>query len=153
MLAKSRGRQAKENAMRRKRLARLLQKLRALRKSLPERDQLLLRIGAAKKEAGRSFGFVQIRLPKKDQEGSINFRALGTTRRFRLHRWHCPMTPMNAENRGVRLGMVLLHRGRSREAWAFFTSSEEFAKFRRKNLRLIAGLEFNPLPIVVHSLS
>ena len=84
---------------------------------------------------------------------SINFRALGTTRRFRLHRWHCPMTPMNAENRGVRLGMVLLHRGRSREAWAFFTSSEEFAKFRRKNLRLIAGLEFNPLPIVVHSLS
>ncbi len=34
----------------------------------PERDQLLLRIGAAKKEAGRSFGFVQIRLPKKDQE-------------------------------------------------------------------------------------
>jgi hypothetical protein len=29
---------------------------------------LLLRIGAAKKEAGRAFGFVKIRLPKKDQE-------------------------------------------------------------------------------------
>src|ERR1044071_162376 len=68
VLAKSGGRQAKENAMRRKRLARLLRKLRAMRKSLPERDQLLLRIGAAKKEAGRAFGFVKIRFPKKDQQ-------------------------------------------------------------------------------------
>ena len=67
VLAKSRGRQAKEMAMRRKRLARLLRKLRAMRKSLPKRDQLLLRIGAAKKEAGRAFGFVKIRLPLKDE--------------------------------------------------------------------------------------
>ena len=55
VLAKSSGRQAKEIAMRRKRLARLLRKLRAMRKSLPNRDQLLLRIGAAKKEAGPRF--------------------------------------------------------------------------------------------------
>jgi len=68
VLAKSRGRQAKENAMRRKRLARLLRRLRAMRKSLPKRDQLLLRIGAAKKEAGRAFGFVKIQLPEKDKE-------------------------------------------------------------------------------------
>jgi transposase len=67
VLAKSQGRQAKENAMRRKRLARLLRKLRAMRKSLPKRDQLLLRIGACKKEAGRAFGFVKIRIPKADQ--------------------------------------------------------------------------------------
>ena len=67
VLAKSEGRQAKEMAMRRKRLARLLRKLRAMRKSLPKRDQLLLRIGAAKKEAGRAFGFVKIRLPLKDE--------------------------------------------------------------------------------------
>ena len=67
VLAKSEGRQAKEMAMRRKRLARLLRKLRAMRKSLPKRDQLLLRIGAAKKEAGRAFGFVKIRLPGKDE--------------------------------------------------------------------------------------
>jgi Transposase DDE domain len=53
--------------MRRKRLVRLLRKLRALRKSLPQRDQLLLRIGAAKKEAGRAFGVVKIQLPDKDQ--------------------------------------------------------------------------------------
>jgi len=67
VLAKSEGRQAKEVAMRRKRLARLLRKLRAMRKSLPKRDQLLLRIGAAKKEAGRAFGFVKIQLPKAGQ--------------------------------------------------------------------------------------
>jgi hypothetical protein len=52
VLARSDGRQAKEIAMRRKRLARLLRKLRAMRRSLPGRDRLLLRIGAAKKEAG-----------------------------------------------------------------------------------------------------
>jgi transposase len=67
VLAKSGGRQAKENAMRRKRLARLLRKLRAMRKSLPKRDQLLLRIGAAKKEAGRAFGFVKIQMPAARQ--------------------------------------------------------------------------------------
>jgi transposase len=67
VLAKSGGRQAKEIAMRRKRLARLLRKLRAMRKSLPKRDQLLLRIGAAKKEAGRAFGFVKIQMPTAGQ--------------------------------------------------------------------------------------
>jgi transposase len=56
VLAKSEGRQAKEMA-----------KLRAMRKSLPKRDQLLLRMGAAKKEAGRAFGLVKIRLPLKDE--------------------------------------------------------------------------------------
>ncbi len=67
VLAKSQGRQAKEMAMRRKRLARLLRKLRAMRKSLPPRDQLLLRIGAAKKDAGRAFGLVKIHLPPPGQ--------------------------------------------------------------------------------------
>jgi transposase len=78
VLAKSEGRQRKEIAMRRRRLARLLRKLRALRHSLPSRDQLLLRIGAAKKEAGRAFGFVQIQLPGKDQP------VTGDSFRFRL---------------------------------------------------------------------
>jgi transposase len=68
VLAQSEGRKAKENAIRRKRLARLLRKLRAMRRSLPKRDQLLLRIGAAKKDAGRAFGFVTIRVPKADEE-------------------------------------------------------------------------------------
>jgi transposase len=67
VLAKSGGRQAKETAMRRKRLVRLVRKLRAMRHSLPARDQLLMRIGAAKTEAGRAFGFVQIDLPGPEQ--------------------------------------------------------------------------------------
>jgi transposase len=67
VLAKSQGRQQKEIAMRRRRLVRLLLKLRAMRHSLPSRDQLLMRIGAAKKEAGRAFGFVKIQLPGKNQ--------------------------------------------------------------------------------------
>jgi hypothetical protein len=63
VLARSEGRRAKEHAIRRRKLVRLLWKLRDLRRKSPARDQLLLRIGAAKKEAGRAFGFVQIRLP------------------------------------------------------------------------------------------
>ena len=68
VLAKSEGRQAKEMAMRRKKLARLLRKLRAMRRSCPKRDQLLMRVGAAKTDAGRAFGFVKINLPQADQK-------------------------------------------------------------------------------------
>ncbi len=68
VLAKSEGRRAKERAIRRRKLARLLWKLRAMRRSCPARDQLLLRIGAAKKEAGRAYGFVRISLPKDGAE-------------------------------------------------------------------------------------
>jgi transposase len=67
VLAKSTGRQGKETAMRRKRLVRLLRKLRAMRHSLPVRDRLLMRIGAAKTEAGRAFGFVHIDVPGPQQ--------------------------------------------------------------------------------------
>jgi transposase len=67
VLAKSEGRQAKEIAMRRKKLARLVRKLRAMRRSCPKRDQLLMRVGAAKTEAGRAFGYVKIQLPTAHQ--------------------------------------------------------------------------------------
>lgn len=63
VLAKSEGRRAKERAMRRKKLARLLGKLRAMQRSGPRRDQLLLRIGAARKEAGSAFRFLHLQLP------------------------------------------------------------------------------------------
>jgi hypothetical protein len=63
VLAKSEGRRAKERAMRRRKLARLLKTLRKLRRTCPARDQLLLRMGAAKKAAGRAFSFVPIHLP------------------------------------------------------------------------------------------
>jgi transposase len=68
VLAKSEGRQAKEMAMRRRKLARLLRKLRAMRRSCPKRDHLLMRVGAAKTDAGRAFGFVKINLPQAGQE-------------------------------------------------------------------------------------
>jgi transposase len=68
VLAKSEGRRAKEQAIRRRKLVGLLRQLRAMRRSLPQRDQLLMRIGAAKKEAGRSYWFVRIRLPAEGEE-------------------------------------------------------------------------------------
>ena len=78
VLARSDGRQSKEIAIRRKRLVRLLRKLRAMRRSAPKRDQLLLRIGAAKKEAGRAFGFVKLTIPADGEavtRTSFRFRA------------------------------------------------------------------------------
>jgi hypothetical protein len=75
VLAKSEGRRAKEQAIRRRKLVRLLWKLRDLRRKGPARDQLLLRIGAAKKEAGRAFGFVRLQLP---QEGATVTRQTFT---------------------------------------------------------------------------
>jgi len=53
VLAKSEGRQAKETAMRR---------------SLPSRDHLLMRLGAAKSAAGRAFQFVHVQVPGEEQE-------------------------------------------------------------------------------------
>src|SRR5207249_1500693 len=80
VLAKSEGRQAKEMAIRRKKLARLLRKLRAMRRSCPKRDQLLMRVGAAKTDAGRAFGFVKINRPQADQEVTVTLRH-----RLRVH--------------------------------------------------------------------
>lgn len=78
VLAKSEGRRLKETAMRRKKLARLLRKLRAMQRSGPRRDQLLLRIGAARKEAGSAFRFLQLQLPHEGEavtRTSFQFRV------------------------------------------------------------------------------
>lgn len=77
VLAKSEGRRAKERAMRRKKLARLLRKLRTMRRSCPRRDQLLLRIGAARKEAGSVARFVEVQVPREGEavtRASFHFR-------------------------------------------------------------------------------
>jgi hypothetical protein len=73
VLAKSAGRRAKERAIRRRKLVGLLKSLRKLRRNAPARDQLLLRIGAAKKQAGRAFGFLSLRLPQEGEEVSQTF--------------------------------------------------------------------------------
>jgi hypothetical protein len=85
VVAKSSGRQVKENAMRRKKLAALLWTLRALRRER-SRDRLLLRLGAAKSKAGRAAWLVEIPLPvapkgakpqqQKVEPGSFKFHLL-----------------------------------------------------------------------------
>jgi len=67
VLACSTSRQAKERAMRRRRLKRYWNRLRELRGQKPQRDQLLMKIGAARKEAGNAARLVELSLPAPDQ--------------------------------------------------------------------------------------
>jgi hypothetical protein len=70
ILAQSADRVSKERAMRRRRLSKLWRRLGDLRRQDLSRDQLLIKLGAAKKEAGRAYGLVEIRLPKAEQTPS-----------------------------------------------------------------------------------
>ena len=56
--------------MRRRRLKRLWKRLHELQGQKLSRDQLLLKLGAAKKDAGQAYRLVDIDLPAKDQ--SVN---------------------------------------------------------------------------------
>ena len=67
ILAQSRARVLKERGMRRRRLKKLWRRLRELRGQSLKRDELLLKLGAAKKEAGRAWHLVEIRLPEARQ--------------------------------------------------------------------------------------
>jgi len=80
ILAKSEGRRQKEMAIRRRRLVQYMRALRRMRHSLPVRDQLMMRIGAAKSKAGRAASFVRLYLPAEGQEVTRD------TFRFRLDR-------------------------------------------------------------------
>jgi hypothetical protein len=68
VLAKSAGRVDKERSMRRRRLKRLWHRLHELQQQKLTRDQLLIKLGAAKKEAGRAYHLIDIQLPEKDQD-------------------------------------------------------------------------------------
>ena len=73
VVARSDGRQQKEIAIRRKKLARLLWTLRGMRKE-SQRDRLLMRWGAAKAKAGRAAAMVEVRLPgQKEQISAATF--------------------------------------------------------------------------------
>jgi transposase len=67
ILARSQGRWQKERAMRRRRLKSLWKRLQELQGQQLERDQLLLKLGAAKAEAGRAYGLVEVQVPKPGQ--------------------------------------------------------------------------------------
>ena len=67
VLAQSAGRVDKERAIRRQKLRRLLARLHELRRRSPERDKLLMALGAAKQEAGRCYALLKITVPAVDQ--------------------------------------------------------------------------------------
>jgi hypothetical protein len=67
ILSRSAGRAHKERSMRRRRLKRLCKRLRELQQQKLTRDELLIKLGAAKKEAGHAYRLVDLHLPAKDQ--------------------------------------------------------------------------------------
>jgi len=88
VLARSEARREKEQAMRRRRLRKLIKRLRELQRQELTRDELLLKLGAAKKEAGKAYGLLKIHKPKKDQpvtpetfHFSLNRKKLRAARR------------------------------------------------------------------------
>jgi transposase len=68
ILARSGARRDKEQAMRRRKLKKLVRRLHELRQQTLSRDQLLLKLGAARKEAGPAvWRTIELCLPNKDQ--------------------------------------------------------------------------------------
>ncbi len=65
VLAHSDARIDKERGMRRKRLRRYIDRLKALQGQSLTRDQLLMKLGAAKHDAGRAAGLVKVTWPKE----------------------------------------------------------------------------------------
>jgi transposase len=72
ILAKSSGRMHKERAMRQRKLKRLWRRLHELQRQKLTRDQLLVKLGAAKKDVGKAYALVDIGLPKDDEDLKAN---------------------------------------------------------------------------------
>lgn len=64
MLAHSAARVDNERAMRRRRLKKLIARLRELQEQKLTHDNLLMKLGAARSQAGRAYGLVDIDIPK-----------------------------------------------------------------------------------------
>jgi hypothetical protein len=67
ILSRSLGRVHKERSMRRRRLKRLFKRLPELQQQKLTRDDLLIKLGAANKEAGHAYRLVDLHLPAKDE--------------------------------------------------------------------------------------
>ena len=104
VLAHSQGRAAKERGMRRRRLKQLWWRLGELQQQKLTRDQLLLKLGAAKTQAGHAYRLVEIQLPGKNQPVTpetftfqLNKTKLRSTRRgegrYLLRSFHCGQDP------------------------------------------------------------
>ena len=75
VLAQSDARIDKERGMRRRRLRRYVDRLQALQRQALTRDQLLMKLGAAKHEAGRAAHLVKVFLPESSATtASLEFR-------------------------------------------------------------------------------
>ncbi len=72
ILAESAQRIHKERSMRKRKLKRLWRRLQELQGQKLSRDQLLIKLGAAKKDAGRAYALVEIQLPKDDADFKAN---------------------------------------------------------------------------------
>ena len=72
ILARSSGRMHKERAMRSRKLKRLWRRLHELQRQKLTRDQLLIKLGAAKKDAGQAYALVHIALPKDNEDLQTN---------------------------------------------------------------------------------
>ena len=79
VLVRSERRVLKERSMRRRRLKKLWKRLGELRRQSNRRDQLMLKLGAAKKDAGRAWYLVEVEVPHTDEE----LAAHGFTYRLR----------------------------------------------------------------------
>jgi transposase len=75
VLAQSNARIDKERAMRRKRLRRYVDRLQAIQAQILTRDQVLMKLGAAKHEAGRAANLINVTVPKSSaKSASLEFR-------------------------------------------------------------------------------
>ena len=79
VLVRSERRVLKERGMRRRRLKKLWKRLDELRRQSNRRDTLMLKLGAAKKDAGRAWFLVEVQVPRTDEE----LAARGFTYRLR----------------------------------------------------------------------
>jgi hypothetical protein len=75
VLAQSDARIGKERGMRCKRLRRYIERLKALQGQSLTRDQLLMKLGAAKHDAGRAAGLIRVSIPKEaSTTASLEFK-------------------------------------------------------------------------------
>jgi len=117
VLARSRGRVAKERGMRRQRLKKLWKRLGVLQRQKLTRDVLWLKLGAAKQEAGQAYRLAEIRLPGKNEPVSAD------TFTFSLHREKLRLVRVPGRRRrsglrgrllGIMVGGHLKHRPTTR---------------------------------------
>jgi len=82
VLVNSQARVSKERSMRRRKLKALWARLKELKKQRPSYESLLMKLGAAKKEAGRVWSLVEIELPEPPQTSKARQRRV---QGFRFH--------------------------------------------------------------------